>query len=133
MRRLCWALLLGTGVGLFGCATPNPLVRVSRRADGLLVVQGPAAGPFETKEELAQNACELVTAQPGATAGQLGVEYCVLWYYARDARQYFISYLSGVGGNRASGKKYCEVPRARDASHPGGVFLLGPGHGHPHR
>ncbi|MFY2558984.1 hypothetical protein ACN469_15245 [Corallococcus terminator] len=95
-------------------------------------MQGPAAGPFETKEELAQNACELVTAQPGAATGRLGVEYCVLWYYARDARQYFISYLSDVGGNRASGKKYCEVPRALDASHPGGVFLLGPGHGHPH-
>ncbi|GEN07954.1 hypothetical protein SAMN05443572_10120 [Myxococcus fulvus] len=125
-------VLLPLGLLLVGCASPNPWVRVTRRADGILVVDGPAAGPFDTQEELARNACELVTAQPGAATGRQGMEYCVLWYYVKEEGKYFISYLSDVGGNRASGRKYREVPRALNAPTQGDVLLLGPGHNHPH-
>jgi hypothetical protein len=125
-------VLLGLLGGAWSCTGSNPWVRVTRRGDGLLVVDGPAAGPFDTKEELATTACELLTSQPGAASGRLGIEYCALWYYAKDERKYFLSFLSDVGGNKNSGRKYCEVPRALNELDQRSVLLLGPGHGHPH-
>jgi hypothetical protein len=77
-RRLCWAGALWLLSELWGCSAPNPNVRVRRLENKLLEVDGPLAGPFKTLEELAQNACELMTSQPGACSGRYGFEYCPL-------------------------------------------------------
>jgi hypothetical protein len=79
-KRLCKAGVLWMLSAVLGCTAPNPNVRVRRLPDGRLEVDGPLAGPFPTLEELAQNACELMTSQPGASSGAYGFEYCALHY-----------------------------------------------------
>jgi hypothetical protein len=129
-KRLCWAGVLWLLGGSLGCASPNPNVRVRRLPDKRLEVDGPLAGPFKTLEDLAQNACELITSQPGAANGANGFEYCALYYHSSSDGGFFLSYLSNVGRNMAGGKKSCEVPRAlHDPAHPDAV-LLGGGHNH---
>lgn len=124
--KLCWAVLLG----LLGCSTPNPNVRVRRLPHGPLQVDGPLLGPFKTLEELAANACTLMTSQPGASTGQLGVEYCALYYYSVEDEAYFLSYLSNINGDMPSGVKACTVPRElNDARHKSAI-ILGPAHTH---
>ncbi|MCP3139992.1 hypothetical protein [Pyxidicoccus xibeiensis] len=119
-----------------GCATPNPLIKVMRLPNGMLRVDGPAAGPFSGTEDLAAQACELMTRQPGASSGRLGKEYCALWYYSVEEKAYFLSYLSDFGREDANGVKACEVPLALNhvASGQGETrtIILGPGHNHPH-
>ncbi|WNG42401.1 hypothetical protein F0U61_40345 [Archangium violaceum] len=99
--------------------------------DGLLQVQGPLAGPFKTREELAANACEIMTRQPGASNGAYGFEYCALHYYSGTEDAFFLSYLSDIGGTKAGGKKYCELPRTLDAPEHKDAIILGGAHSHP--
>ncbi|MFL5346961.1 MAG: hypothetical protein ACJ8AT_19430 [Hyalangium sp.] len=95
-------------------------------------MDGPLAGPFKTLEELAQNACELMTSQPGASNGAYGFEYCALHYYSASGGGFFLSYLSNIAGDKAGGTKYCEMPQAlRDPEH-GDALLLGSDHTHPY-
>jgi hypothetical protein len=67
LTRFLWIILLGLG-GPWGCSPPNPWVKVVVLDDGRLQVDGPSAGPFDTKEVLAENACKLMTLQPGASS-----------------------------------------------------------------
>lgn len=130
--RLHGAMLLGLLSSTPGCSAPNPHVRVRRLANGHLEVQGPLAGPFKTQEALADNACELMTRQPGADGGGLGKEYCALGYFAQEERAYYLSYLSDLGGDRPGGTKFCTMPSALDdPSHPV-VLILMRLHTHPH-
>jgi hypothetical protein len=97
-----------------------------------LEVDGPLAGPFPTLGELAQNACELMTSQPGASNGAYGFEYCALHYYSKLGGGFFLSYLSDIGGDKGGGAKYCEIPRSlNDPMHRDAV-MLGGGHTHPY-
>ncbi|WP_224370855.1 hypothetical protein [Hyalangium versicolor] len=132
LKRLCWTGFLWLLGGLLGCATPNPNVRVRRLPEGQLEVDGPLAGPFETLGQLAAEACELMMNQPGASNRAYGFEYCALHYYSVSGGGYFLSYLSNIGGDKAGGTKYCEMPRAlRDPMH-GDAVLLGGDHTHPY-
>ena len=126
-RVLLWALVWGVG----GCAS-NPHVKVRRMENGLLRVDGPLAGPFERLEELAANACELMTNEPGASNGMYGSEYCALYYYSPSEKRYFLSYLSDIKSSLNTETKSCELPRSvDDARHPDGL-VLGGAHTHPH-
>jgi hypothetical protein len=131
--RLVWFVLAGLA-GAWGCTTQNPWVRVVVLDDGRLRVDGPAAGPFDTQEELAESACKLMTSQPGASSlhGKMGKEYCALWYFSREDGKYYLSYLSDIGGDRQSGVKYCTVPRALNELAQRSALILGPAHPHPH-
>jgi len=126
-RVLAWVV----GVVL-GCSASDPNVRVRRLEDGRLEVDGPLAGPFKTTEELAERACVLMTSQPGASNGLYGFEYCALHYYSSQDDSYFLSYLSDIGGSRASGQKFCELPRALDDPGHTDAVILGGAHSHPH-
>lgn len=125
-------LLGGLLAGTLGCSTPNPNVRVARRADGVLQVEGPLAGPYKSTEELASRSCELMTRQPGAgaTHGRLGIEYCALHYYALADDSYYLSYLSDISGDGPGGSKYCTVPRAIHELEQRDIVLTGPAHTH---
>nr|WP_225937680.1 hypothetical protein [Myxococcus sp. RHSTA-1-4] len=129
-------LVLLTGGFGWGCGTPNPLIRVVRMPNGMLRVDGPAAGPFEGTEELATHACELMTRQPGATNRRLGEEYCALSYYSIEEKAYFLSYFSDFSREDSSGVKACEVPLALNHMFNGQggkrTLILGPGHNPPH-
>ena len=67
--RVVALVLLGI---IMGCGT-NPNVRVHRRPDGLLEVDGPLAGPFRNTEELAANACKIMTSQGGQSVACMEV------------------------------------------------------------
>src|ERR1041385_835950 len=86
-------MLLALLGGTPGCGA-NPNLRARRLPDGSLEVEGPMAGPYKTKEELATKACDIVTSQGGATGGYDGSEYCALHYYAPSEDAYYLSYLS---------------------------------------
>lgn len=78
-RLLCGILMALLG-GTLGCST-NPNLRARRLPDGRIEVEGPMAGPYKTKEELAMNACQFMTSQGGASGGTDGSEYCALHYF----------------------------------------------------
>jgi hypothetical protein len=132
-RRVVHGLaLLGGLTTMLGCSTPNPSVRAREFPDGRLQVAGPLAGPFRSLAELAENACDLMTGQPGAASGQYGMEYCALHYFVATESAYYLSYLSAKGGTRINGDKFCELPSMLDdPSHPDAV-ILGGDHSHPH-
>ncbi|RYZ16330.1 MAG: hypothetical protein EOO70_04670 [Myxococcaceae bacterium] len=56
-----WMLLFA----MVGCSTPPPDIRVRQLPNGMYEVDGPLLGPFETREELAQVACERMIQMPG--------------------------------------------------------------------
>ncbi|MCY1075454.1 hypothetical protein [Archangium lansingense] len=124
-------MLLWLVGGSWGCSAPNPNVRVHRREDGWLQVAGPLAGPFKTSEELAANACEIMTRQPGASNGAYGFEYCALHYYSGAEDAFFLSYLSDIGGTKEGGRKFCEMPRSLDDPEHKDAIILGAAHSHP--
>ncbi|CAM4144075.1 hypothetical protein [Corallococcus exiguus] len=125
-----WMLLLLA----LGCSAPHPNVRVRQLANGMYEVEGPLAGPFKTREELAQVACERMIQMPGASTlhGRQGKEYCALWYYSPQEQAYFLSYFSDLGGDGAGGRKYCKVPLALRDANTRDPVILGPAHPHPH-
>jgi hypothetical protein len=117
---------------LGGCASTNPNVRVRRLENGQLQVEGPMAGPYQTMEALAASGCELMTGQPGASNGLHGSEYCALYYYSREDRAFFLSYLSDIKSRPDSAQKSCTLPTSiDDPLHPNSI-LLGGAHTHPH-
>ncbi|WNG52954.1 hypothetical protein F0U60_45740 [Archangium minus] len=98
---------------------------------GHLQVDGPLAGPFNSLEQLATRACDIMTSQPGASNGPYGFEYCALYYYAREENAYFLSYLSDIRGQLDPVAKTCTLPnRLHDPSHADPI-LLGGAHTHP--
>ncbi|WP_224362826.1 hypothetical protein [Hyalangium versicolor] len=115
-----------------GCGT-NPNVRVHRRPDGLIEVDGPLAGPFKNTEELAANACKIMTSQGGAAGGVHGSEYCALSYYSPDEGAFYLSYLSDFRDRLDTrNAKTCSMPQAlNDPSHPDAI-IIGGDHTHPH-
>jgi proteasome lid subunit RPN8/RPN11 len=129
-NRLAVLLLCVLG-GAFGCAT-NPNVRVHRLDNGVLQVEGPGAGPFEKLEDLAANACEFMTSQPGASNGDYGVEYCALYYYSREANGFLLSYLSDIKSQLKPGMKSCAIPRALSDPNHEDAIILGGAHTHPY-
>ncbi|MGZ3460214.1 MAG: hypothetical protein ACXU86_17130 [Archangium sp.] len=130
--RCCALLLLGLMGGTWGCAT-NPNVRVRRLDNGLLQVDGPLAGPFQKLEDLATNACELMTSQPGASNGRYGSEYCAMYYYSQEANGFFLSYLSDIRSRLNSPDvKSCVIPTSLSDPKHEDVILLGGVHTHPH-
>ncbi len=134
-RRGCVLLLIVlVGQSVVGCSTPNPWVRVVYTPDGVLGVEGPAAGPFKTKAELAETACKLMIGQPGASAehGQRGVEYCALYYYSKQDEAYFLSFFSDVRAIESGGFKNCKVPRVIYDPARQDAIIVGPAHPHPH-
>ncbi|WNG41869.1 hypothetical protein F0U61_08865 [Archangium violaceum] len=98
----------------------------------LLQVDGPLAGPFKTLEELASNACELMTSEPGASNGKYGFEYCALYYYSQDEDRFFLSYLSDIRSNLDARIKSCEIPRELNDPNREDAVILGGAHTHPH-
>ncbi|WP_244224630.1 hypothetical protein [Corallococcus sicarius] len=130
----CWRSLafLGALVLMAGCSTPNPNVGVRRLPNGLLQVTGPLAGPFKSTAELAGNACELFTRQPGASSGVYGIEYCALIYYSSAEDGFFLSHLSDIQGESKGGNKSCQVPSSLDDPQHLDAIILGRGHSHPH-
>ncbi|WP_342381568.1 hypothetical protein NVS55_18265 [Myxococcus stipitatus] len=133
MKRQPWLLVILCFAGpILGCAS-NANLRVVRLADGRLRVEGPMAGPFKTSEELAANACTLMTSQGGASAGPSGSEYCAVHYYSAIEDAYFLSYLSDVKSRLDTRQeKTCEMPRALfDPTRPDAV-IIGGDHTHPH-
>lgn len=132
-RSLCMAssVLIG-GACVAACASPNPNVRARRLPSGGIAVKGPMAGPFETEQALAQNACSIMTSQPGASAGMYGTEYCALGYYSGQGKGYFLSFLSELKSRLDSGRKSCLIPSSLDdEAHRDAVVFWAP-HTHPH-
>jgi hypothetical protein len=126
-RRLA---ALGGLVMALGCSTPNPAVKARMLPNGQLQVTGPLAGPFKSLAELASNACELMTRQPGASSGAAGMEYCALHYLASDEQSFYLSYLSDKGSTRVNGEKFCYIPSTlEDSRHPTAI-ILGGDHSH---
>jgi hypothetical protein len=56
-----YATILCAAVCILSCAESNPNVRARRLPDKSIQVDGPLAGPYLTLEELATNACEIMT------------------------------------------------------------------------
>lgn len=130
--RLRWLAALGGLVTALGCSAPNPNVRVRVMPNGKLQVTGPLAGPFKTLAELAENACDVITGQPGASADRYGMEYCALHYFVSEEQAFYLSHLSDLGGTRENGEKYCFLPATLDdPKHPTAI-ILGGDHSHPH-
>ena len=70
--------------------------------------------------------------RPGAANGAYGFEYCALHYYSHEAKGFFLSYLSDIGGGKDGGRKFCQMPLSiDDEAHPDAV-ILGGAHSHPH-
>ncbi len=129
--RSYWLALVSLLGTLLGCMSTNPDVRVRRLPDGRIQVDGPLAGPFDTLEQLAERACDIMTSQPGASNGPYGFEYCALYYYSPEVSAYFLSYLSNIRGQVDSVAKSCSLPtRLHDPSHADAI-LLGGAHNHP--
>lgn len=130
--KSCWRLLvLSLLVNALGCASTNPDVRVRRLPNGRIQVDGPLAGPFDSLEQLAEQACEIMTRQPGATNGPYGFEYCALYYHSREENAYFLSYLSDIRGNLDPVTKSCSLPTSLDDPTHADAVLLGGAHTHP--
>jgi hypothetical protein len=127
--RMVLTSLLG---GALSCSAPNPNVRKHLLPDRSVEVEGPIAGPFKTEEKLAENACIIMTSQPGASNGRYGMEYCALHYYSAKEQAFFLSYLSDIGGDANGGKKFCKVPRSLNDPQHKDAIILGPDHTHPH-
>ncbi len=128
--KASWLLIGGAWVA--ACSSPNPNVRARRLPSGGIAVKGPLAGPFETEQELAQNACSIMTRQPGASAGMYGTEYCALGYYSGEGKGYFLSYLSELRSRLDSGRKSCLIPSALDDEAHGDAVVFWAPHTHPH-
>ncbi|WP_244237264.1 hypothetical protein [Corallococcus llansteffanensis] len=130
----CWRSLACTGAlaMMASCSTPNPAVRVRRMPNGQLQVTGPLAGPFKSTEELAGNACEIMTGQPGASSGEYGMEYCALVYYSSAEDAFYLSHLSDIQGKATGRTKSCKVPSSLDDPQHLDAIILGRGHSHPH-
>lgn len=114
------------------CSAPSPDVRVRTLPNGQIQVAGPLAGPFKSVAELAENACEIMTRQPGAATGEFGIEYCALIYYSSTEDAYFLSYLSDIQGTRVGRTKSCWIPSSLDDPQHLDAIILGGGHNHPH-
>lgn len=130
--RLLWTVLMGLLLeALLGCGT-NPNVRSRRLPDKRIQVDGPLAGPFKTTEELAAQACEIMTSQGGASGGSEGSEYCAVHYYSLTEDAYYLSYLSDIRSKLDTREqKSCEMPRAlNDLFHPDAT-ITGGDHTHP--
>ncbi|RKG73968.1 hypothetical protein D7W82_38485 [Corallococcus sp. CA049B] len=132
IQRSHWAVPWAWAALMVACSTPNPDVRVRELPDGQLQVTGPLAGPFPTVEELAGNACEIMTRQPGASSGDYGMEYCALVYYSGAEDAYYLSHLSDVQGTSVGRTKSCLVPTKLDDPRHLDAVILGRGHNHPH-
>ncbi len=131
-RRLQGAgVLCGIGL-LLACSSTNPNLRASRMPDGSIKVEGPLAGPFRTLEELAMNACEIMTRQPGASNGIYGFEYCALNYYSPQENAYFLSYLSDFRDKPDTTTKTCALPKLLDDPIHTDAIIVGLSHDHPH-
>ncbi len=129
-RSRWWVLLSLVGISL-GCASTNPDVRVRRLPDGRIQVEGPLAGPFNTPEQLAERACDIMTREPGASNGPHGFEYCALYYHSREENAYFLSYLSDIRGRLDPVDKTCTLPNSlHDPKHVNAI-ILGGAHSHP--
>lgn len=113
------------------CSSTNPNLRASRMPDGSIKVEGPLAGPFQTLEELATNACEIMTSQPGASNGVYGFEYCALNYYSPKENAYFFSYLSDFRDRPDTTTKTCAMPRSLDDPLHTDAIIVGGDHEHP--
>jgi hypothetical protein len=100
--------------------------------DGSIKVEGPLVGPYPTLEELATNACELMTRQPGASNGPYGFEYCALNYYSPQEKAYFLSYLSDFKNRADTDTKTCALPRLLNDPKHRDAIIVGGAHGHPH-
>jgi hypothetical protein len=100
--------------------------------DGSIMVEGPLFGPFQTLEALALNACQIMTAQPGAANGLYGFEYCALNYYSPKAKGYFLSYLSDFKNRPDTAVKTCALPRLLHDPHHEDSIIVGGAHSHPH-
>lgn len=131
--RFDWSVLLGLLLaGMIGCAA-NPNIRARRLPDGRIQVDGPLAGPFKTTEELAANACEIMTSQGGASGGVEGAEYCAVHYYSSTEDAYYLSYLSDIRSRLDSRQqKTCEMPRALSDFLRPDAIVTGGDHTHPH-
>lgn len=130
--RLLCAILLGLLGGPLGCS-PNPNLRARRLSDGRLQVEGPLAGPYKTKEELAVEACKIMTSQGGATGGYEGSEYCALHYFSPSLEAYYLSYLSDIKDKpNTKDIKSCTVPLALDDPNHLDAIIIGIDHTHPH-
>jgi hypothetical protein len=129
---LSWGIVFLASQG-WGCASSNPSLGASRLPNGSLQVKGPLAGPYPSLEELAHNACDLMTRQPGASNGLYGFEYCALNYFSEEENAYFLSYLSSFREKLDSlTAKTCSMPTSLDdPSHPDAV-IIGFNHTHPH-
>ncbi|MCY1046564.1 hypothetical protein OV208_34995 [Corallococcus sp. bb12-1] len=132
IQRSCRLVRLGLLAVMVGCSTPNPNVRVRRLPNGLLQVTGPLAGPFKSTAELAGNACELITRQPGASSGEYGIEYCALVYYSSAEDAFYLSHLSDIQGESKGANKSCSVPSSLDDPQHLDAIILGRSHSHPH-
>jgi hypothetical protein len=117
---------------VLACSSNNPNLRASRMPDGSVKVEGPLAGPFQTLEELATNACELMTSQPGASNGIYGFEYCALNYYSPKENAYFLSYLSDFRNRPDTSTKTCALPSLLDDPTHRDAIIVGGSHDHPH-
>ncbi|MBE4746919.1 hypothetical protein G4177_01870 [Corallococcus sp. ZKHCc1 1396] len=100
--------------------------------DGRIQVTGPLAGPFKSTAELAGNACELITRQPGASSGEYGIEYCALIYFSSAEDAFYLSHLSDIQGSYKGQTKSCLVPTDLDDPQHLDAIILGRGHSHPH-
>jgi hypothetical protein len=128
--RFCWLVLLSLLGSIPGCANTNPDVRVRRLPDGRIQVDGPLAGPFSTLEQLAEQACDIMTRQPGASNGPYGFEYCALYYHAREENAYYLSYLSDIRGKLDPVEKTCSLPNSLNDPNHVDAILLGGTHSH---
>jgi hypothetical protein len=118
--------------GVIGCAA-NPNVRARRLPDKRIQVDGPLAGPFKTTAALATRACEIMTSQGGASAGNEGSEYCAVHYYSSAEDSYYLSYLSDIKSKLDTRQqKTCEMPRVlNDVLRPDAI-VTGGDHTHAH-
>jgi hypothetical protein len=130
-RRQVAGVLCAIG-SLLACSSINSNLRAERMTDGSIKVEGPLAGPFRTLEELAMDACKLMTSQPGASNGIHGFEYCALDYYSPKENAYFLSYFSDFKSKPDTTTKTCTLPRVlNDPTHTDAI-IVGGDHSHPH-
>jgi hypothetical protein len=126
MRTVVALLLLALG-GLWGCANNAGNIdfrlRPQRMPQGGVQYEGPMAGPYRSFTEMAETACERMSARPTAPNGIPPLGYCALFFnMPEDSRKWSFSHIAGMDGDAGGMERACALPE--DPANPDDKSVL---------
>jgi hypothetical protein len=129
MRTAAALLLLALG-GLWGCARSASnidfRIRPRQMPQGGVQYEGPMAGPYDSFTEMAETACERMSARPTTPSGVPPLGYCALFFsMPEDSRKWSFSYFASLDGNAGSMERTCVLPEDPASPDDKSVLQLG--------